>query len=274
MMKPIQKLELASSEAIYLVSFNNCVQPFREHFHPWLTIGKIIENGRICQVEEDCFTLKPGDLVVMNPGEVHSCLNKEEKPLVYLALQIPVSVLETLGLLPWAGLIHHIEDPDLSSNFENLLQDLTVSTPENRTEILKRFLARTADKYKLCTRSDSLPSAFQSDPEIRKAVEFMVQNREQPFHLDALCSLLHISRSAFYRKWNKLMKISPAGFHNCLRIIESDELLNAGIRLVEIAARMGWSDQSDFSRWYLRTFGYTPGQKKCLNRPIQTDNEK
>ncbi|UNO44207.1 AraC family transcriptional regulator [Streptomyces sp. MST-110588] len=67
------------------------------------------------------------------------------------------------------------------------------------------------------------------------------------------------SRFALYRAFRAAYGMAPSDFQRLLRLRRARTLLARGRTAAEAAAESGFTDQAHFHRWFVRSFGITPG---------------
>ncbi len=71
-----------------------------------------------------------------------------------------------------------------------------------------------------------------------------------------------LSREGFIRRFRREMGMTPHAYRVAYKATQARHLLRSDIALAEVAAEVGFADQSHFGRIFLRKFGTTPGAYK------------
>jgi transcriptional regulator GlxA family with amidase domain len=94
---------------------------------------------------------------------------------------------------------------------------------------------------------------------IRKAVSFVDDNYRTDISRDAACGLACMSPSHFSRTFRKVVGMSYQEYVNRKRIAKAQELLRTSPRsIAEIAAYVGFADNTGFGRIFKKVTGHTP----------------
>jgi AraC-like DNA-binding protein len=94
---------------------------------------------------------------------------------------------------------------------------------------------------------------------IQKAVSFIDDNYRTDISRDAACGLAGMSPSHFSRTFRKVVGMSYQGYVNRKRIAKAKELLRTSPRsIAEIAAYVGFADNTGFGRIFKKVTGHTP----------------
>lgn len=76
--------------------FDGHVQNFPNHFHDYYVIG-IVENGRRILTCKNCeYNISPGDILLFNPEDNHSCMQNGDEILKYRSISISKELMEKL----------------------------------------------------------------------------------------------------------------------------------------------------------------------------------
>jgi AraC-like DNA-binding protein len=94
---------------------------------------------------------------------------------------------------------------------------------------------------------------------IQKAVLFVDDNYRTDISRDAACGLAGMSPSHFSRTFRKVVGMTYQEYVNSKRIAKAKELLRASPQSVaEIAAYVGFADNTGFGRIFKKVTGHTP----------------
>lgn len=82
---------------------------------------------------------------------------------------------------------------------------------------------------------------------------------DEDLDVNKLAKIMNMSRVSLYRKIKSISDLTPVELINITRLKRAAELLATGdYRIYEISAMVGFSSQSNFSRYFLKQFGMTP----------------
>lgn len=94
---------------------------------------------------------------------------------------------------------------------------------------------------------------------IRRVIEHILSRYADPFRIEELADLAHMSVSSLHRHFKEVTAMSPIQFQKQLRLQEARRLLLAeSTDISAIADQVGYESQSQFSREYSRLFGLSP----------------
>jgi AraC-like DNA-binding protein len=95
---------------------------------------------------------------------------------------------------------------------------------------------------------------------VRRARDFLLDHLAEPVTLDALAEHARTDKFRLCRAFSAEVGLPPHAFLTHARIARSRVLLRHGVRPSELAARVGFCDQSQLHRHFRRIVGVTPGE--------------
>ena len=100
----------------------------------------------------------------------------------------------------------------------------------------------------------------QQDLQFMERLQQMVTEnmRDEEFSIDLLAEQMNMSRSSFYRKIKALTDMTPIEYLKTRRLDQAALLLRQGIRITEVAERVGFTSSSYFAKCFKAKFGCLP----------------
>jgi AraC-like DNA-binding protein len=222
-------------------------------------------------------TLTPGELVVVNPGEIHySCYPKEPSGAVGVALHVSEGAMKRTihGMrLPVdleassISFIGKARDPALLQFAEELLSEL--DERQDGFEMVAQALVvqlivhllRRCLSPRIQTPGRVLPRQLPSWQMVR-ALEYMNACGKSNFKLTDLCSAVGTSATRFIQLFKNSVsaKMSPHEFYNQLLMSKAKGFLaNPSCSVKEVSFELGFQNESHFCRVFRNYTGTTPG---------------
>jgi AraC family transcriptional regulator len=99
-----------------------------------------------------------------------------------------------------------------------------------------------------------------SGRQIRRLVEYIRANLSEDLNLFQLANLVDISPRQFFRLFSNTFGSTPHRYLMNEKVARAKELLGAGLLLVEIAATLGFANQSHFTHVFRKATGMSPGR--------------
>ena len=251
--------------------FRGLAQPFPTHFHGHYVLG-LVEGGiRELACRGQTWTLRPGSLMLLNPGESHA-FTQQEGTLDYRSANVSIEAMLTLaagltadGKLPvFSSPV--VEDFPLAQQFHAFHRRLMAGDSAAAEEALLLFLSG------LLEPAASAPAPEPCRAEAAAARIFIQEHFAQRISLDQLCRHTGLSKSTLLRAFTREVGITPYRYLETVRVNEAKVLLERGVPPLEAALKTGFSDQSHFTNCFTRHIGLPPGMYQNIrNERGETD---
>lgn len=200
-------------------------------------------------------------VAMLEPGEVHANLSVD-KPADFKVLLIqPEAFLasaEQLGVRSPHFRVAPSEDPVLFTAFDRFSAAVDEDAPtleqQSRFAECMRLILATAEK----PPPRPLPGG---DPEaLRRARAYIVDRYSENVALSELEGVARMSRFHLLRAFSRRYGMPPHAFQLHVRVERATALLRQGWLPVDVAAAVGFADQSHLNRHFKRVWGVTPGR--------------
>ncbi|MEO0986279.1 MAG: AraC family transcriptional regulator [Cyanobacteria bacterium J06639_14] len=263
MAKPQAKLwrvqALNNVECLKAIGINHA---FDRHIHNGFGLA-VVDQGRLAyRTEAGDHLLEPGDVLVINPGQVHwggtVDGDRYSYRIVYPACETVARAMpgQDDPRLPYFA-NNQIRDRCLTQRLQHLMTALendpiTLAQETFLTQILAELVTRHADQS-----IDPLTPESQIVQCIRDYLEAFY--RQNP-SLTELANLVQMKPLRLLRTFRKAMGLPPHAYLLQVRIHHAKAQLAQGHAIAEVAIDTGFADQSHFTRHFKRFVGVTPGQ--------------
>jgi AraC-like DNA-binding protein len=129
--------------------------------------------------------------------------------------------------------------------------------------MLQELLLSVVETY-LAGRRGSSPlwrgSRFE-DSRIRRAIALLRAHRTKDLSMDELATQVGLSRSRFYDLFQLCTGFSPRTYLDLLCVEAAISRLSSGrSKIAEVSAELGFSAQSNFTRFFLNQVGVPPSE--------------
>jgi AraC family transcriptional activator of mtrCDE len=109
--------------------------------------------------------------------------------------------------------------------------------------------------------------AVLAEPRLQPALHAMLAAPEQPWSLDSLAQLCHMSRATFVRAFRQAASLPPAEVLTRLRMAQAARLLAQGrLGAGQIGEQVGYQSEAAFNRVFKRHHGMGPGEYRRAAR--------
>jgi AraC-like DNA-binding protein len=233
---------------------------YGRHSHQGYAIG-VIENGiGGLDIQGARRYIPAGNIVVINPGQVHTGYPAGERPLTYRMFYINTTTL--VNLLPDKTCLPcfdrlHIDNPELAQQLLLLHSALenSTDTSEQQTLFTKTLRAFT------CTYGQTVTADGKPEPAAIKQIKnFLRQHHRQNISIEDLANLTHFSRAHLIRTFKQVVGIPPYTYLLQIRIERAKTLLAQGMPVAQVAYEVGFVDQSHLTHRFKNITGITPKQ--------------
>lgn len=237
---------------------------------------KYVLRGKInVMVETDVISANEGEIIFMNPYEVHSNVPAEstgEYALLMIGLDyfnsVGISIINLRRLMidTQLRIKRHIKNPEISHIIEKIITEN--SSKNEYSDILVSALMQQLFAMLFMDEQDKKDNSLLEDraknyKTIEPAVIMLRDEYNKTFSGDTLAQACNLNRDYFCRVFKKAMGKTPIEYHTECRIRIADLLLKQGnMSIKEISQSVGFDDVSYFSRVYKKIKGISPNQKK------------
>ncbi len=219
-------------------------------------------NGRF---DESSF-VKPGDIAVINPGQVHSGIPRPGECYTYTMMYISNEAMRNFsclyGDLPvdlpeFESVI--ISDSELSAGFSSLVNVVRYSVDSLAAETAGlEFIGRLIKGY---TASPGAAESLAGNvPALRRAAELLSSELDRKIGLEEAAAEAGLSSYHFLRTFKQHYGISPHAYRVQKRLVAAGRLIRSGMPFSEVALASGFSDQSHLTNTFRTYTGATPRQ--------------
>jgi len=236
---------------------------FGRHTHDQYGMGVILRGAQKSLSGRGIVEAKAGDIITVNPGEVHDGTPLGESGREWRMLYFdPATLASTIGDLTDgvsrdAELMHPAMcDPVSAARFASLFRAITdpqggyseIEARENLLLLLTRLIDRGHQ-----TETRGAPKGVEL---ARTRID---DAPTEPISLNELAEISGISQFQLIRGFSKVTGLTPHAYLVQRRLQKARRLIAAGVTLAEASQVSGFADQSHLTRLFVRTYGMSPG---------------
>ena len=231
------------------------------HAHSHTELFYIVGGDGQFQIDGRTFPVKAHQLVVVNPGILHTEVSYEAHPLEYIVLGI-----EGLELtLPDSGEARYClytfpEQNEVLACMQKILQEMQDRRPQYETlcmaymDIIMVQLMRGASLSVTETQA-----RFPSNRQCAAVRQYIDQHYKENITLDLLAEKVSINKYYMAHAFKREYGVSPINYLIACRIREGKRLLaETDLSLSQIATVLGFSSSSYFSQSFRNAEGVSP----------------
>lgn len=240
---------------------DNSAQSYKRHSHHEFSLG-IIKSGVTClSIDNRNIVLNAGDAILIAPDKAHSCNPVHGQPRSYYMLYLERS---------WCCAIlsdcyqYSVKDfscrPDIlqgkiTRDLQHLVASLMVQSCPELVEQLNGMLTELI-------RAHCVPVAKDISPDhlALKVKGCLADNITDAFPIRQIALNFGYAPETVIRSFKRSFGLTPKSYVNNYRIEQAKRLLQQGMNIVDVAQEVGYSDQSQLHRAFVRYTAATPGQ--------------
>ena len=191
------------------------------------------------------FAAKQGDIFIIYPDEVTTYYADQGDPWHYIWIGFTGRM---------ASRLHDLDKTVYTQDANLFLEMLQAENFENMRE---EFLAG-----KLFMLFSSLFETQKKDNYVQRAVSFMDANYMQNLRIEDIAQMLKIDKRYFSRIFKSAMDVSPKEYLINLKLNKACDLLRRGFSVSESAGMVGYEDQFNFYKIFMKKYGVAPSKLK------------
>lgn len=257
------KFWASPSEGVELLRAHYVKHRYEPHIHETYAFG-LVEGGRqtfTCRGERHYST--SGSIFAINPGDAHDGEPAHERGFVYRMLYVEPDVIAgqltdagVRGALPLFRTAMFFDDT-VARQLAAAHDGFAEGAPQlERAHHLSAFILRVARYGRVTTPVTRMPGRTA----LLQARDYMHAHFRADISLPELAAVAGLGRHHLTRSFSRAFGIAPHRHLTQLRLAEARRALALGRAIAEVAASVGFADQSHLNRRFKRAFGITPRQ--------------
>ena len=239
---------------------------FQPHYHLDFHIGLVTHGSQHQTVNHNTLDLLPGQICLMPPGEVHDGSGRDNTKRHLKTVRVPIELMQAIRL----------DSQDKDSPFE--LAPAVIDNPSHNQAFIQLIKAFDPNQYASQLHRDTLWTSALSnlilasekkaqiqempaltEQQIRTVRDYCEANISSKISLNNLAKLSGLTRFQFIRRFQKQTGLAPHAWLMRLRLERAcAQLAKPNAVITDIAADVGFYDQSHFNRAFKQAFGVAP----------------
>lgn len=234
-------------------------------------------------IENSCYRLESGDLLVINPKEMHRSFSIDESEYERITLNLQKSYLQRLSTPAThlsrcfdyrpkgKGNIVHLEEEQLkqflqyTGGLEEALASDAYGADIQANCCIAQLLILTNTAFQ---NTSFIPTDIMPDL-VRKTMDYIEAHLAQDITLERLAGVFHLNSTYISRQFKKHTGLTLRSYIVDRRISLAKFCLSEGLSITEACYQSGFSDYANFIRSFTRIAGISPGRfvKKNASLP-------
>lgn len=229
---------------------------FQRHAHPHHYSLAITPKGEMnVEVGPRNFVLRPGMVSLVEPRVGHAGKSAGEGPYQFLTMHFSRSFLQKhIGPVPSFSFAPLYDE----QAFELANRIGTMIAADRQAELgglFESLIARFIDKGGIDRDREPVHPAVLTSFDLFEDIETDFKEAS----LDYIAERVSLHPVYLSRLFRQATGLPPHSYLNSFRLQIAKNRLRAGVGLADIAADLGFADQSHLTRLFKRSFGITPG---------------
>lgn len=249
------------------------------HYDKDLIIEYYRKGKSSIHIEGNLYNINEGDIVILNPDELHVSTKKDDSYMEKIVLHISESLLEQFGgdrtifldtiaqkqkgignLIP-ADVVEKLyinEKLDLCLSYakENSLEAQVLNTCQ-----IIELLAQLSKYIENKNNTNSSPAS--SNKTVNQMIDYINRHYTEDITLDVLADRFHFSKYYISHLFKDFVGISPYDYLIMRRLYICNNLIRGKHTIREACYMVGFHNYSNFFRLYKKHFKITPQQFKA-----------
>ena len=259
------------------------------HLHDHFELGYCFDGSGVFVVENKVMPFNAGDVVVINPTEMHlassaagtvshwSFLTLDPARLITAPLDEQKYLrVEMLAGGSFRNIMTPLDHPGLGEQVKSIVMELRERRDGYRSAVRAKVwevmvrLHRGIDLHDLPPRTVSRHTAMDR---VAPALAHVAGHYAEPIYMEKLARLCHVSETHFRRLIRAATGVSPQDYITHLRLqMASSLLISTDKRILDIALDTGFATLSSFNRYFKKELGSSPrewrqNRKEGVSRP-------
>ena len=236
---------------------------FDRHMHETYAVGFTCRGVQRFWCRGTTHDSTPGHVIAINPGEVHDGRSGTGGGYAYRMFYVSVAtfrdiVEDALGSPPVKLEVRGplLADPVLARQLNAAWTAMGRSpTSLASDELFGRSLVRLAALH---GGRQHLPTTTRNETVLRHVRDYLHDHVGDAVSVRELAAVASMSRFQLSRQFQKTFGLPLHAYHMHVRLEEAKRRLRSGDQTVEVAAELGFADQSHFHRRFKGAFGVSP----------------
>jgi AraC-like DNA-binding protein len=237
---------------------------FAPHSHDWFVVGVFESGAAHIRCEGRPARASTNDVLVINPGAVHSAVAASAEGWRYRAIYPSMELIEALlaersRQTPRFFDCHVVTDAALA---DRVRRAITAAEEQHNAFGLEEIVVGLVnDLWSFASERRSGASRdVSAGTGLERARDFIEANACRPMSLSDAASQAGLGRYHFIRAFARRYAMTPYAYYMSRRVDAARLRLERGMPPAVAATACGFADQAHFTRQFKRVMGVTPGR--------------
>lgn len=234
---------------------------FPRHWHDTYVIEVIEQGEDTCECQGKTFSARAGDIIVLNPHEVHTGRPSAKTPLKSRCFYPTIDMMNEVSQPESSEFTPHFPNVIPAPPLARMLLQVHRFSNDDHESLLSQTSLYSALRQLVTRHALGVSSLTVSHhPCIKNLKEYLSDNFSKNIALQDLSRISGMSPFHLLRTFRAAVGMPPHEFLMSIRIERARALLTRGFDIAHVACETGFYDQSHFNKHFKRILGITPGQ--------------
>lgn len=245
-------------DGVELVSVNYYARDFPVHTHDCFVVGTVVAGAERLDARGESHVVSTGHVLQLHPHEPHANQSLGSAPLQYRVFYLPeATIMPLLG----EGECLSFDSPTVADTCLGAkLATLHRYLSDASTRRLEQESALAAVAAALASPVRRDRGRVSDNAAVKRTRDFIEEHCAQDFGLATLSKIAGLSIFRFAHLFKASTGMSPIAYRNQCRIDAARRLLLTTQPIADIAAELGFADQSHLTRHFQRIVGISPNR--------------
>lgn len=244
------------------------------HRHEGYEVYLFLKGNVNCYVEQQCFHMERGDLLVIRPGQYHRPAMMDPSNYERVTLNFQESVLQHFSTdsTDLSAVFHepskdkvcfiHLSEEQLHRYLSLItkIEQLLDSDEFGNDVLIQSCLTRIFVLINRAFRTTGQQTSNIMPKLIRDLLRYIDANLSEPITLKTLEHEFYLNGTYISRQFKKHTGLTLRNYILDRRISYARTLLDSDLSITEVCHRSGFSDYANFIRSFTKTVGISPGK--------------
>lgn len=239
---------------------------FAPHTHEGYAIGVIEKGAERFKYRKAVHVAPQGSIVVINPAEMHTGEAAIQQGWSYRMLYPEIALLQRAAVdaTEKPSGVPFFPEPVISDPaLARLLSQMHAALATSSSVLERESLLVWALAHLIRRHAETPPLVLASHAEhahVLKVRAYLEEHATENVSLEHLAALVHLSPFYLLRVFRDTVGLPPHSYLTQIRVARARHLISTSMPLAEVAAAVGFTDQSHLNRHFKALIGVTPGQ--------------
>jgi AraC-like DNA-binding protein len=239
---------------------------FAPHTHEGYAIGVIEEGAERFKYRKAIHVAPQGSIVVINPAEMHTGEAAIQQGWSYRMLYPEIALLQRAAVDAMeksSGVPFFPEPVIYDPALARLLSQMHAALATSSSVLERESLLVWALAHLIRRHAETPPLVLVPHAEhvsVLKVRAYLEEHATENVSLEHLAALVHLSPFYLLRVFRDTVGLPPHSYLTQIRVARARHLISTSMPLAEVAAAVGFTDQSHLNRHFKALIGVTPGQ--------------